>query len=324
MKHSKIKQLGIRIIVTIISVMLFFPPIAAAKGYPKKPVRLIYPFPAGSGGDMVTRIFADALSKELGKPVKVSNVTGGKGTIGAANVAKGRKDGYEISALPIGPAVTQPIFSEKLPYTTADFEPVCQFTYLPIVLVASTKSNIKTTRDLIEYAKNHPGELKYAHPGLGTVPYMMIQALLQSSGVEMKGIPFKGLQPGVTAAVGGHVDIALSVAAAAEGFKKADKLNVLGVFSDQRLEQFPEVPTLDEDGVTDYPMLWTGIFVPKGLDPDVLNILQSACEKAAKSESFVEAMKKSKSPILYLDRDAFKTQIKKDIEYFNAYKANTQ
>ena len=94
-------------------------PVVAAD-YPSKPIRIIYPFPAGSGGDIAARILADAVGKELGKPVKVSNVTGGRGTIGARQVVQAKKDGYEIGALPIGPSVTQPIFSEKLPYKTED------------------------------------------------------------------------------------------------------------------------------------------------------------------------------------------------------------
>ena len=292
-----------------------------AGDYPDKPIRMIYPFPAGSGGDIAARILADSVSKVLGVPVKVSNVTGGRGTIGAAKVAQAKKDGYEIGTLPIGPAVTQPIFSGKLPYSTADLDPVCQFTYLPIVLVANANAPYKSTKELIAYAKEHPGKVKFAHPGLGTVPYMMLKALEESTGIKMKGLPFKGLRPGITAAVGGHVDIALAVAAGALGFQKAGKLNILGVFAGKRMELIPDVPTLDEDGVKDYPMLWTGIFAPKGTAASIIEKLEQACAKAAKSKTFNDAMLKAKLPVLYLDRKAFKAKIKADIEYFQAYKA---
>ncbi len=292
-----------------------------AGDYPKKPIRLIYPFPAGSGGDISTRILADSASKVFGKPVKVSNVTGGRATIGAAKVARAKKDGYELGSLPIGPAVTQPIFSAKLPYKTSDFAPICQFTYLPIVLVANAKAPYKTTKELIEYAKKHPDQVKYAHPGLGTVPYMMIKSLETSTGIKMKGVPFKGLRPGVTAAVGGHVDVALSVAAGAVGFQKAGKLNILGVFAGERMKLMPDVPTMDEDGVTDYPMLWTGIFAPKGTPEPVLKAIEEGFSKAVKEKQFVDAMTKAKMPILYLDSKAFQAKIDKDIKYFEAYKA---
>ena len=129
--------------------------------YPSKPIRMIYPFPAGSGGDIATRIFADAVAKELGKPVKVTNVTGGRGTIGAAKVVQAKEDGYEIGSLPIGPAVTQPIFAKKLPYKTEDLEPICQFTYLPIVVVAGAHTPYKTIKGLVDYAKKNPGKVIY-------------------------------------------------------------------------------------------------------------------------------------------------------------------
>jgi tripartite-type tricarboxylate transporter receptor subunit TctC len=323
-KHMNLKNLCIVAIVVSGMLMFSIPGPVLAGEYPSKPIRMIYPFPAGSGGDIATRIFADAASKALGQPVKVSNVTGGRATIGAAKVAQAKKDGYEIGSLPIGPAVTQPIFSAKLPYGTEDLEPICQFTYLPIVLVAGAHTPYKTTKELIAYAKKHPGEVKYAHPGLGTVPFLMLRALETETGIQMKGVPFKGLRPGVTATVGGHVDIALAVLGAALGLQKAGKLNIMGVFAGERLDLAPNVPTVEEDGVATYPQLWTGIFAPKGLAPAVLKKLESAFAEAAKSPEFGKAMLKAKSPVLYLDRNAFQQKIAADIKYFKAYKAKAK
>jgi tripartite-type tricarboxylate transporter receptor subunit TctC len=323
-KRMNLKNL--LIVAIVVSGMLMFgisgP--ALAGEYPSKPIRMIYPFPAGSGGDIATRIFADAASKALGQPVKVSNVTGGRATIGAAKVAQAKKDGYEIGSLPIGPAVTQPIFSAKLPYGTEDLEPICQFTYLPIVLVSGAHTPYKTTKELIAYAKKHPGEVKYAHPGLGTVPFLMLRALETETGIQMKGVPFKGLRPGITATVGGHVDIALAVLGAALGLQKAGKMNILGVFAGERLDLAPNVPTVEEDGVATYPQLWTGIFAPKDIEPAALKKLGSAFAEAAKSPEFVNAMRKAKTPVSYLDKKAFQKKIAADIKYFKAYKAKAK
>jgi len=292
--------------------------------YPDRPIRMIYPFPAGSGGDIATRIFADAMAKELGQPVKVTNVTGGRATIGAAKVAQAKKDGYEIGSLPIGPAVTQPIFSQKLPYKTEDLEPICQFTYLPIVIVAGSHTPYKTIKGLVDYAKKNPGKVTFAHPGLGTVPYLMMKALESATGIEMKGVPYKGLAPGVTAVVGGHVDVAPAVLAGVIGLKKAGKLNIMGLFANERMSLAPDIPTVEEDGVKIYPQLWTGIFAPKGIDGKALKRLEAACAKAAKSKDFIEAMTKAKQPVFYLDSSAFQAKIKSDIQYFKAYKAKSQ
>ncbi len=294
---------------------------APAADYPKKPIHLIYPFPAGSGGDIATRILADGLTKILKVPVKVSNVTGGRATIGAAKVAKAKPDGYEIGSLPIGPAVTQPVLAGNLPYKTEDLVPIGMFTYLPIVLVANADTPYKTTKELIGYAKKNPNKVKYAHPGVGSVPYMMMKALEASSGVEMKGVPFKGLRPGITAAVGGHVDVALAVASGAMGFQKAGKLNILGLFASNRMELLPDVPTMDEDGIKDYAMLWTGLFAPKGTDDAVLKKLGDALAKAVTEASFIKAMTKAKLPVAYMDQKQFAQKIAEDIKTFEAYKA---
>lgn len=294
-----------------------------AGDYPSKPIRMIYPFPAGSGGDVAARILADAAGKELGVPVKVSNVTGGRGTIGAAKVAQAKKDGYEIGALPIGPSLTQPIFSAKLPYGTEDLQPICQYTYLPIVIIAGAHTPYKTTKEFIAYAKAHPGKVKFAHPGLGTVPYMMLKALEDASGIKMKGVPFKGLRPGITACVGGHVDIALAVAAPAMGLQKGGKVKILGLFAGERMKMIPEVPTVVEDGVKTYPQVWSGVFAPKGLEPATLKALNAGFAKAAQGQAYKDAMLKAKLPAAYLDSASFQAKIASDIKYFKAYKAKS-
>ncbi len=323
-RWTRINHFWIMICATAIFLVAGPSPKTLAGDYPDRPIHMIYPFPAGSGGDIATRLLADAAAKELGVPVKVSNVTGGRGTIGAAKVAQAKKDGYEIGSLPIGPALTQPIFSAKLPYTTEDLEPICQFTYLPIVVVAGAHTPYKTIKGLIDYAKQNPGKVTFAHPGLGTVPYLMMKALEAASGISMKGVPFKGLRPGVTAVVGGHVDVALAVFAGAFGLQKAGKLKILGVFAAKRMELALDVPTVEEDGVTDYPQLWTGIFAPKDVDAAALKKLESAFAKAINSPEFRKAMLKAKLPVLYLDKNAFQKKIAADIRYFRAYKAKTK
>jgi tripartite-type tricarboxylate transporter receptor subunit TctC len=295
-----------------------------AAGYPDKSILLVYPFAAGSGGDISTRALADVVSKILGQSVKVTNVAGGRGTIGAADVAHARKDGYKLGSLPTGPAVTQTVFTPNLTYTTNDFEPICQFTYFPIVIVAGPDKPYKTVKQLIEYAKNNPGKVVFAHPGQGSIPYMMMKALESEAGIKMKGIPFKGLAPGVAAAVGGHVDIALAIYAGAVSFKDAGKLNILGLFAEKRMEIAPEIPTVREDGIKIYPQNWCGIFAPKGLDPAILSTIKEAFAEAVNSPEFESAMEKIKLPIEYLDSEKFAQKISHDIKYFGTYKAETE
>jgi tripartite-type tricarboxylate transporter receptor subunit TctC len=297
---------------------------APAADYPKRPIQLIYPWPAGSGGDIATRLLADQVSKELGVPVKVTNMPGGQGTIGTAKLVKASPDGYEIGSLPIGPALTQPIFAPDLPYKTSDLVPICQFTYLPLVLIARADAPFNTFTQFMEYGKAHSGELKYAHPGVGSVPYLAMLSLEKNGGFKMVGVPYKGLAPGVTATVGGHVDVAPAVLSGVLEFQKAGKLKVLALFASERLDMAPEVPSVEEFGVKVYPKIWTGIFAPKGLPSKVLSRLESAFAKAVKDKAFVKAMTTAKQPVTYLDAAAFAGQIEKDRVYFEGFVEKTK
>ncbi len=306
---------------SLVLVLAMLPAVAWAGGYPARPIRLIYPWPAGSGGDIATRLLADHASKALGVPVKVSNLPGGRGTIGAAKVAHARPNGYELGSLPIGPAVTQPIFAKKLPYKTADLVPICQFTYLPMVLIAGPQTPYKTLKEFLAYGKKNSGKIKFAHPGVGSVPYLAMLALAEHGGFKMTGIPYKGLRPGVTAVVGGHVDIAPAVLAGAIKFARAGKLKILALFAAKRMDLAPQVPSVEEFGVKTYPQVWTGIFAPKGLPAAVLAKLRQAFAKAARSQAFTKAMLKAKQPVAYLDPAAFAAKIAADQKYFRAFAA---
>lgn len=294
---------------------------AQAGDFPDKPIRVVYPWPAGSGGDIATRLFAEHASKVLGVPVKVTNVPGGRGTIGAAEVARAKPDGYTIGSLPIGPAVTQPLFAKGLPYKTQDLAPICQFTYLPIVLIASPKAPYKTLAEFMAYGKANSGKIKFAHPGVGSVPYLAMVALAQHGGFEMTGVPYKGLRPGVTAVVGSHVDVAPAVLAGAVKFAAAGKLKILALMAPKRMAMAPDVPTVEEFGVKTYPQVWTGIFAPKATPAPVLAKLRAGFAKAAASEAFIAAMTKAKQPVAFMDAEAFAAKIAADIKYFQAFKA---
>ena len=226
-----------------------------------------------------------------------------------------------LGSLPIGPALTQPIFSTGLPYKTSDLEPICQFTFLPMVLIASAQTPYKTLNEFMDYAKKNPGKVKFAHPGVGSVPYLAMLALAEHGGFKMTGVPYKGLRPGVTAVVGGHVDVGPAVLAGAVKLAEAGKLKILALFAAKRMKLAPNVPTVEELGVKVYPKVWTGIFAPKGLDAGVLKKLRESFAKAGQDPAFVKAMLKAKQPVEYLDEKAFTAKIEADAKYFKEFAA---
>jgi tripartite-type tricarboxylate transporter receptor subunit TctC len=322
-KPLKYLRIGMGMGAAILGVvtLLVFLPIATAGEYPVKPIRLIYPWPAGSSGDIVTRLLAEEASKLLGGSIGVTNVTGGQGTIGTGQVAQAKPDGYTLGSLPIGPAVTQPIFSKELSYKTSDLIPICQFTFLPMLLVANAERPFKTAAELIDYAKKHQGEIVYGHPGEGSVPYLSMVAFLDTFGIKMKAIPFKGLAPALAACVGGHVDVAPSSVAAVVTYRDAGKIRILALFDKNRLSALPDVPTVEEIGVKVYPQIWTGIFAPKGTPEGILQKLYAAFGKAAQSKPFLDGMAKAKQPVQFLDHKAFSEKIAKNVNFFSDFVA---
>jgi len=320
------KRSSMFVVAGVVFALLVGTPFTAALGkeYPSKPIQMVYPWPAGSGGDIATRLLAEAATKVLGQPVKVINVPGGNGTIGAAQVAKAKKDGYELGSLPIGPAVTQTVFSKDLPYTTADLEPICQFTYLPLVLVAGAHTPYSTLDEFVTYAKSNPDKVVFCIPGVGSVPHLAMLSLETGFGIKMKGVPYKGLAPGVTALVGGHVDVAPASLAGVQSFQKAGKLRILALFAGKRLDLAPDVITVEERGIKTYPNIWTGIFGPKGMNPAVFKKLETSLAKAVGTKEFVDAMLKAQQPVVYLDSKAFRDKIAADLKYFKKFAAETK
>lgn len=308
---------------SVVFALLISVPFSAAIGqeYPSKPIQMVYPWPAGSGGDIATRLLADSAARVLGQPIKVINVTGGNGTIGAAQVAKAKKDGYELGSIPIGPAVTQTVFAKDLPYTTHDLHPICQFTYLPLVLVAGAHTPYQTLDEFVAYAKGNPEKVLFVIPGVGSVPHLSMISLESGFGIKMKGVPFKGLAPGVTAVVGGHADIAPASLAEVQSFEKAGKLRILALFAGKRLDLAPHIVTVEERGLKTYPNVWTGIFGPKGMNAAVLKKLETGFAGAVASKEFVEAMHKAQQPVVYLDSKSFREKIEADLAYFRKYAA---
>lgn len=322
-KPLKCFGMGTGVVLTIFFIVTYFLflPIATAGEYPTKPIRLIYPWPAGSSGDIATRLLAEEANKLLGGSIGVTNVTGGQATIGTEQVAHAKPDGYTLGSLPIGPAVTQPIFSKELPYKTSDLIPICQFTFLPMLLVANAERPFKTAHEFIDYAKKHQGEMVYGHPGEGSVPYLSVVAFLDTFGIKMKAMPFKGLAPALAACVGGHVDVAPSSVAAVVPYRDAGKIHLLGLFDKNRLSALPDVPTVEEIGVKVYPQVWTGIFAPRGTPEAILERLYTVFGKATQSQTFLDGMAKVKQPVQFLDHKAFSEKIAKDVNFFTDFVA---
>jgi len=235
---------------------------AQAESLRGQTVKLIVPFTAGSGTDVVARIVAEALAPALGATVVVDNRAGAGGTIGAAVVAKAAPDGTTLLVHSAGHLVN-PALYPNLPYDTLkDFAGVTPLASLPNVLVTAP-GHFKDVRDLVEQAKAKPGTFNYGSAGNGSATHMNAEVFRFAAGIQAQHVPFKGTPEALSATVAGQIDWFFAPMVSALSLINAGKLKALAVGTAKRSDVLPQVPTTVEAGVpgSEY-LFWVGLFAP--------------------------------------------------------------
>ncbi|MGB7300116.1 MAG: tripartite tricarboxylate transporter substrate binding protein, partial [Burkholderiaceae bacterium] len=228
----------------------------AAAAYPDKPITIIVAWGAGGATDLVTRAVQPILARELGTDLIVKNVAGASGTIGTAEAARAKPDGYTILFSPTGPLTTQPHL-RKIPYDLDSFAPVGRIAITQVVMSSAPGSNIKTIEDVIKAAKDNPGQLKFGSAGAGTLPHIAILALNKGAGIQTKHIPYKGSANAIKAMLGGEVDLMSEQAQIIPKYE----LQPIASWSAERLPEYPNIPTMMEKGIPYSMANWSGVFV---------------------------------------------------------------
>jgi len=234
-----------------------------AQEYPVKQIRVVLPFPAGGGGDLLAPVVAQKLTGSLGQPVVVDNRAGASGNIAAEIAAKSPADGYTLlfgnSSLSISPAVF-----EKLNYDPVrDFTPISMASSYPFVLVAHPSLPVPSVKGLVALAKARPDQLAYASAGAGTMSHMAMELLRLNTAIKLTHVPYKGAAPASISLMSGESQCAFIVMPVVGPQIKAGKLRGLGVAAPTRSSAAPEVPTMEEAGVKDNIALqWNGFFAP--------------------------------------------------------------
>lgn len=254
---------------------------ASAQAWPQKAVRVIIPFTAGSGTDVVFRAVSEQISKQIGQPVVVENRAGAGGTIGSAAVAKSDPDGYTFLVNSSSHTVN-PWTYPNLPFDTQkDLSAVAPLASLPNVLVIAPSKNIKTVKDLVAQAKAKPGSLNYASAGAGSATHLNIEKFRLGAGFEGQHIPFKGTPEALTEVMTGRVDIYFSPVVSALNQIRDGKLVALAVGTARRSSVLPEVPTTIEAGVPNSEYnFWVGMFAPSKTPREVINRMAQETARA--------------------------------------------
>ena len=221
---------------------------AVAQTYPDRPIRMVVPFAAGGGADLVARAIAAPLAKRLGQPVIVDNRPGAGGTTGADAVAKAPADGYTVLYTTPGPQITNPYLMAKLPYDpVADLTPVSQVAIVPNVLVVNKNLPVKSIKELIAYAKAHPNKLNFASAGIGSSSHLAGELLKARAGVDIVHVPYRGTGPALQDLIGGNVSMAIDSIAVYRALIESGELRALAVATPQRSPILPNVPAIAED-----------------------------------------------------------------------------
>ena len=248
--------------------------------YPAKQIRVVLPFPAGGGSDIIARVVAQKLTVSLGQPVVVDNRAGASGNIAGEIVAKSPADGYTLlfgnSSLSISPAVFQ-----KLNYDPVrDLMPISMASSYPFTLVIHPSLPVRSVKALVALAKAKPGELAYASAGGGTMSHMAMEMLRVRTGIQLQHLPYKGAAPASISLIAGESQLAFIVMPVASVQIKAGKMRGLGVAAPTRSTAAPEVPTMEEAGVKDnLAIQWNGFFAPARTPQAVIDRLHREVAK---------------------------------------------
>lgn len=254
----------------------------ASAQYPNKTIKLIVPFAPAGTTDIVARIMADQLSRELGQTVIVENRGGGGGSIGADVVAKSAPDGYTLGVATVSTMAVNPAANAKIPYNNfTDFIPVTKFVNVPNLLAVHPSVPAKDFKEFVELLKKNPNKYSFASSGTAGIGHMMGELFMSASGTDMAHIPYKGAGPAVIDVVGGQVPVLFDNLPSSKSQIDAGKLRLLAVAAPKRLAEYPNVPTFAELGMAEVnDPAWYGMVAPAKTPKDIVDKLHAATLKA--------------------------------------------
>ncbi len=265
----------------------------AAQDYPSRPVAVIVPQPPGGGTDIITRIFADQLTKQFGQTFVVENRAGAGTVVGSVAAAKAAPDGYTLLAGLTANMAVNPSLFEHLAYDPIrDFTPVGMMAEFPFVVVVSDNFPAKSIKELIALAKAKPGEINFASAGNGSGQHLSAELFKLMTGTNMTHVPYRGAAPAYTDVISGRTPVFFDNLSSALGQIKGGKVRALAVTSKERSPQLPDVPTVGETVPGYENTVWFGLWAPKQTPQPIVAKLYAAIEKSVADPAVQDRIKK--------------------------------
>jgi len=274
-------------------------PNASAVDYPVRPIKLVVPYAAGGPTDVLGRLVADYLGRDLKQAVIVENKPGAQGAIGAEAVARADPDGYTLFVAAGSIIVLNPMLYKKLSYDPVkDFRMLALVTDLPVVMEIHPSVPAKTVAEFVAYAKQNPGKLNFGSAGTGGTIHLAGEMFKQMAGIEMTHVPYKGAGPALTDLLSGNIQVMFDSMGTALPPVKAGLLRPLGVSSTQRSPDLPDVPTIAESGYPDYAVsVWYGIVAPSKLPDEIARKISASLDRALNDDTFRASLEKIGFPV---------------------------
>lgn len=255
---------------------------AAAQTYPSKPIRVIVPFPPGGGTDIIARDVGQKVAALTGWTLVVENRPGAGGNLGVDATAKSAPDGYTLVLGQTSNLAINATLYSKLPYDPQkDLTPIVLVASAPLVLVTAGSSPFKTLDDAVKAARAKPGAINFASPGNGTVAHLTSELFQKAAGIKLQHIPYKGAAQALTDVIGGGVELYMSSVPTLLAQIRQGKLRALAVTSAKRVDDLPEVPTIQELGYPGFDAVtWFGFLAPAGTPKEIVAKLNAEFNKA--------------------------------------------
>jgi tripartite-type tricarboxylate transporter receptor subunit TctC len=286
-----------------------------AQAWPAKPIKLIVPFPAGGGTDIIGRELAQKVAGNAGWTIVVDNKPGSGGNLGVDAAAKSAADGYTFVMGQTSNLAINPTLYTKLPYDPVkDLTPVSLVASSPLVIVASANSPFHTLADVVKEAKAHPGSINFASSGNGTVAHLTAESFQKLAGIKLTHVPYKGASQGATDVISGAVQLYVSSIPTLIGHIRSGKMRAIAVTSPARVADLPQVPTVAESGYKGFEAVtWFGILGPANLPRDMVVKLNAAINKALQSPELKKQMDAQGADVLGGTPEQFAQLIHDDI-----------
>lgn len=255
---------------------------AFAQAWPSKAIRIVVPFPPGGGTDTIARETSQKVAAATGWTFVIDNKPGAGGNLGVDAVAKSPADGYTIVIGQTSNLAINPTLYAKLPYDPQkDLAPIVMLANAPLVMVTGMGTPLKTLADAVAAAKAKPGTLNFASPGNGTVAHLTSVMFQKAAGIQTQHIPYKGAAQALTDVIGGSVELYMSSVPTLIGQIRNNKLRALAVTSAKRVDDLPNVPTINESGFQGFDAVtWFGLLAPAGTPRDIIVKLNAEFNKA--------------------------------------------